>query len=376
MALLDVHLRARLRAYALDVALTIGPETVALVGPSGAGKTTVLRTIAGLRGADGGHVRLDGTPWLDTAARVDLPPERRSVGLVFQEYALFPHMTVAANVAFAHGDDPATMLARFGVGHLADARPGTLSGGERQRVALARALARDPQVLLLDEPLAALDTHTRATVRDELDALLGDLGIPTLLVTHDFRDAAVLADRVAVIVDGRIRQTGTAAELVSAPADAFVASFTGATVVRGVATPDGRGGARVALDDGGVLTAATAAAGRVSVAVHPWDVRVTTDPPRPGDGGGVIAGSAGRLVPEGGRVRVRVGCLVAELEADAAAALGGAAGAGETLYATVAPERVRLFAHDPAAVATPARTVTDPSGGRPAFAARRPGEPA
>lgn len=330
----------------------------------------MLRAIAGLRGADDGHVRLDGHTWFDAAVRVNLPPERRSVGLVFQEYALFPHMSVAANVAFAHGGDPAIMLRRFGVAHLADARPGTLSGGERQRVALARALARDPQVLLLDEPLAALDTHTRATVRDELDGLLGDLAIPTLLVTHDFRDAAVLADRVAVIVDGRIRQTGTAGELVRAPADAFVASFTGATVVGGVATPDGRGGTCVALDDGGTLSAATPAAGRVSVAVHPWDVRVTTVLPDPEAGHGVVAGSAGRLVPDGGRVRVRVGCLVAELEAAAAAALAP----GTTVYATVAPERVRVFPHDPAAVQLP--SPPDRPTDVLSSTARRQGDPA
>ncbi|XAY05717.1 ABC transporter [Paraconexibacter sp. AEG42_29] len=310
------------------------------MGPSGAGKTTVLRALAGLRTADAGHVRLGEAVWFDAAARVDLPPEQRSVGLVFQEYALFPHMTVAANVAFARGAAPVPLLERFGIAHLAGAKPAGLSGGERQRVALARALAREPAVLLLDEPLAALDTHTRSAVRDELDELLGGLAIPTVLVTHDFRDAAVLADRVAVIVDGRIRQVGSPAELLADPADAFVASFTGATVVTGHATPDGRGGARIALDQGGWLASDRPASGAVSVAVHPWEVLLDAAPPA-GDAPRVT-GIAGRVVPEGGRVRVRVGCLIAELPADALAELR-AAQPEAALHATVPPQSVRVF---------------------------------
>src|SRR5581483_10097574 len=179
-------------------------ETVALVGPSGAGKTTVLRAIAGLVPA---RVRLGGEDW------TSLPPEERSVGLVFQDYALFPHLSVERNVAFA--GDPGDLLERLGIAHLRRARPGELSGGERQRVALARALARRPRVLLLDEPTAALDPHTRGAVRAQLRALLRELGLPTLLVTHDFEDAAALADRIGVLADGRLRQLGTARDLVA-----------------------------------------------------------------------------------------------------------------------------------------------------------------
>ena len=181
------------------------------------------------------------TAWLDTDAGVDLPPERRSVGLVFQEYALFPHLDVRRNVGFGGRGRVDELLERFRISHLAGARPGDLSGGERQRVALARALARNPAVLLLDEPLSALDAHTRGVVRGELAELLAELGLPTLLVTHDFEDAAALADRVGVIVEGRILQLGAAAELLAAPADAFVASFTGANVLRGAARPGSTG---------------------------------------------------------------------------------------------------------------------------------------
>ena len=197
--------------------------------------------------------------WLDTGAGIDLPPERRSVGLVFQEYALFPHLDVRRNVAFGGRERVDELLERFRISHLAGARPGELSGGERQRVALARALARDPAVLLLDEPLSALDAHTRGVVRSELAELLAELRLPTLLVTHDFEDAAALADRVGVIVDGRILQLGGAAELLAAPADAFVASFTGANLLHGTARPGADGLTEVVLDAGGVAFSTDAA---------------------------------------------------------------------------------------------------------------------
>ena len=193
------------------------------------GKSSVLRAIAGLLRPERGGSR-SAQAWLDTEARVDLPPERRSVGLVFQEYALFPHLDVRRNVGFGGRGRVDELLERFRISHLANARPGDL--GERQRVALARALARDPAVLLLDEPLSALDAHTRGVVRAELAELLAELRLPTLLVTHDFEDAAALADRVGVIVEGRILQLGAAADLLAAPADAFVASFTGANPPR------------------------------------------------------------------------------------------------------------------------------------------------
>ncbi|HZO36955.1 MAG TPA: ATP-binding cassette domain-containing protein [Solirubrobacteraceae bacterium] len=228
MAALTLRIHTPLRSFALDVALNVGRETVALAGPSGAGKTSVLRVIAGLARPRHGRVAFGEELWLDTDCGIDVAPERRSVGLVPQDYALFPHLSVAANVGFA---DPAAadgLMRRLGIAALANERPGSLSGGERQRVALARALARKPAVLALDEPLAALDAQTRRAVRGELAMVLDDLGIPALIVTHDFEDACALASRVAVLVDGTIRQVGTPAELVASPADPFVAAFTGA----------------------------------------------------------------------------------------------------------------------------------------------------
>ena len=164
MDTLTLDLTSRLRLFDLALSLEVGAgETVALVGPSGAGKSTVLRAVAGLARVTG-TVRLGGERWLDSAAGIDLPPERRSVGLVFQEYALFPHMSVADNVEFGGRERTAELLERLNIGHLVGERPAELSGGERQRVALARALARAPRVMLLDEPLSALDSRTRAAV--------------------------------------------------------------------------------------------------------------------------------------------------------------------------------------------------------------------
>jgi ABC-type sulfate/molybdate transport systems ATPase subunit len=336
---LELDIAVGLRSFELGLCLSVGTETVALVGPSGAGKTTVLRAIAGLRRPDRGRIALGEHAWFDAEAKIDLPPERRSVGLVFQEYALFPHMTVRDNVGFGGRARVEELLDRLGIAHLSDERPGGLSGGERQRVAVARALARDPQVLLLDEPLSALDAHTRAAVRGELQDVLAALALPTLIVTHDFRDAAALADRIGVIVDGGLRQEGTAAQLVAHPADAFVASFTGGNLLLG----RGDGGDAVTLDSGAVVRSAQAApSGRVGVAVYPWEVGVALQAPD-----GTLNGLAGivhGLAPEGPRVRLRVGEVVVELAADEVERLG--LEAGTVAWATFPPQAVRIVALD------------------------------
>src|SRR5438445_3854311 len=225
---LDVALRHGLRCFDLDVELAVGGETLALVGPSGAGKTSVLRSIAGLLRPRFGRIRHRGNPWLDTEREVDVPPDRRRVGLVFQEGALFPHLSVAGNLEFAmrRSGEPrrarrrrvSGLLARFGIGDLAGARTDELSGGERQRVALARAVASDPVALLLDEPLSALDPETKSIVSTELWRHLEDLSLPTVLVSHDFADFLGPGRRIALMESGRIVQTGTGRELLEAPA--------------------------------------------------------------------------------------------------------------------------------------------------------------
>jgi molybdate transport system ATP-binding protein len=321
MDTLRVDLDHGLRAFRLALALELGRETVALVGPSGAGKTSVLRVIAGLLRPERGHVTLGAEAWLDTERGVDVPPENRRVGFVFQEYALFPHMSVRANVAFGGNERVDELLERFAISHLADVRPSTISGGERQRVALARALARDPAVLLLDEPLSALDAYTRARVRSELRELLQELALPTLLVTHDFDDAAALADQVGVIVDGRLLQVAAPPELVAAPADAFVAGFTGANLLRGVASEGPDGLTAVVLDAGFTAYTVDSGQGQVALAVYPWEVALAYEAPDDSAVNHVRAPIAS-LVPLGNRVRVRVGPLTAEVTARSAERLG------------------------------------------------------
>jgi molybdate transport system ATP-binding protein len=230
--LLDV----RVRRHVVDASLAVplaGPPVTALFGPSGAGKTTVLRAVAGLE-RTAGHVRVGEEVW-DDGHRQFVPARRRRVGYLFQDSALFPHLSVEANVAYGLRQVPRAersqrvreALAAAGAGHLTDRRVRQLSGGEAQRVALARALAPRPRLLLLDEPLSALDTPTRLRLRTDLRATLLAARVPTLLVTHDRTEALALADRVAVLVDGRIRQVGSPQEVFERPADADVAAVVG-----------------------------------------------------------------------------------------------------------------------------------------------------
>jgi molybdate transport system ATP-binding protein len=204
---------------------------LALVGPSGAGKSTVLRCIAGLHRATQGMVRCGDAVWFDSTTGTNLPPHCRAVGLVFQDYALFPHMTALANATAAMGHLPRAerdqrgraLLAQVRLAGLEARRPAELSGGQQQRVAVARALARDPAVLLLDEPFSAVDRATRRRLQDELAALRRSLSIPILLVTHDLDEAVALADRMCLMQHGRGLQTATPGELLSRPASAEVA---------------------------------------------------------------------------------------------------------------------------------------------------------
>jgi molybdate transport system ATP-binding protein len=316
---LRLSLDVPLREFSLGVELAVGREVVALVGPSGAGKTTLLRAIAGLQPARG-RISVDGNSWLDSERGLALPAEERSVGLVFQEYALFPHLTVRKNVEFGRKGGVA-LLERFGLAALADAKPRELSGGERQRVALARALAPDPAVLLLDEPLAALDAHTRGEVRSELQQLLREADRPTLVVTHDFEDAATLATRVGVLVEGRLRQLGSPAELVASPADPFVASLTGANVLRGRARTVSTGLTELELPTGELIRSTDPAEGDAVAIVYPWEVTLSRTPPED-SAQNHIAGVVASLVPVGNRVRARIGPLTAEITADSSERLG------------------------------------------------------
>jgi molybdate transport system ATP-binding protein len=275
---LSLAVRTELGALSLDVELTVAAgECLALAGPSGAGKTSVLRAVAGLLRPREGRVACGDDVWLDTGRGISEPPEARRCGYVFQDYALFPHLSAAQNVGYGlpraqRRERAREALARFGLEALADARPRTLSGGERQRVALARALAVRPRALLLDEPLSALDARTRASAARELGHVLREASVPALLVTHDFSEAALLGDRVGVVDAGRIVQLAGAAELAAQPASAFVADFAGAVVLTGVARPGEGGLTVVELGEGAEVRSTDERSGPVAATVFPWEI--------------------------------------------------------------------------------------------------------
>ena len=232
---LDVSLRGS-RPIALDVALSCPPgELLALVGPSGSGKSTILRAIAGLIGPDAGHVRCMGETWYSSAQRLNYGTGERHVGFVFQSYALFPHLTALENVMEALTEYPRPererrardLLARMHLAGLDDRKPAMLSGGQQQRVAVARALAREPKVLLLDEPFSAVDRATRERLYQELAELRRDLAMPVILVTHDFDEALLLADRMCVLFHGKTLQIGTPDEVITRPNSVQVARLVG-----------------------------------------------------------------------------------------------------------------------------------------------------
>jgi ABC-type sulfate/molybdate transport systems ATPase subunit len=316
---LRIDLALARRSFDVEVRVDLGLETMAIVGPSGSGKTSLLRAVAGLERPERGFIGFSDEVWFDSDG-VDLPAEARRVGMVSQDFALFPHMTVRGNVAFAGEGRVDEMLERMRLTHLGDERPGSLSGGERQRVALARALASDPRVLLLDEPMASLDPALRDELRAELRVLLTDLDIPALLVTHDFEDAAALATRVGVMVEGQLVQDGTPSDLVASPRNGFVANLTGANVISGTARADG-GLSRVELGRGHEIFSTDLVSGEVSVVVYPWDVAVALVSPEDSTLNR-IAGPIESLVTFGNRARVRLGPLVAEVTIASADRLG------------------------------------------------------
>jgi molybdate transport system ATP-binding protein len=303
-----------LRDFTVEVALDVAAPT-ALVGPSGAGKSTILRLIAGLRTPAAGKVVCNGEVWFGPG--VNVPVERRRIGFVFQDYALFPHRDVIGNVAFEARRDPDEVLRQLGIEHLAHARTRDLSGGERQRVALARALATDPQILLLDEPLAALDPGTRSGVAAELADVLERTRVPTVTVTHSYEEATLLADHVVVIDRGEVVQAGTGEELLHSPVSRFVADFAGVNYVAGHAD-----GAVVHLADGTVIHVGDAAEGPVAVLVAPWEITLGLSPPTDTSALNHLQGPVERVTVQGNRARVQVGGLTAEVTPGSVERLG------------------------------------------------------
>jgi molybdate transport system ATP-binding protein len=348
---LDAHLDVTRGRFHLDAALAVpAGAVVAVLGPNGAGKSTALAALAGLVALDGGHIRLDGTTLDDPGAGAHRPPEDRGIGVVFQDHLLFPHLTARDNVAFglrARGVPvrvararAADWLGRLGLADHADRRPRQLSGGQAQRVALARALATDPRLLLLDEPLAALDAGTRAAVRRDLRRHLDDFAGATLVVTHDPLDAIALATAVVVLEEGRVAQAGPLGEVTRRPRSRYVAELIGLNLLHGVA-----GGTTVTLTGPAAasVTVAEPGHGTVHLLIHPHAVALHTTAP---DGSprnrwpGHIEGFD--LLED--RVRVRLTGpvpLVAEVTAAAVAALG--LREGQAVWAVVKATEIEMY---------------------------------
>ncbi|MGY1685172.1 ABC transporter ATP-binding protein [Geodermatophilus sp. SYSU D00867] len=347
---LEAQVRVRRGPVTVDVALDVPDgEVLAVLGPNGAGKSTLLRVLAGLLPPDGGRVAVDGTVWDDVDAGVQLPAHRRPLGMVFQDHLLFPHLSVLDNVAFgprtrgASKADArraaAAWTERVGLAGLADRRPAQLSGGQAQRAALARALVGDPALLLLDEPLSALDARTRLAVRAELRRHLADYAGSTVLVTHDPVDAMALADRVVVVEDGRVVQAGTPSDVSRHPRTDYVARLVGLSLLPGTGE-----GTTVRLDGGGVVAVAEETAGPVFVAVRPESVALY--PVRPeGSPRNVWPARVAGATPHGATVRCELDGevpLVADVTATAFAELGLAP--GSPVWAVVKASEVAVYA--------------------------------
>jgi molybdate transport system ATP-binding protein len=341
--MLSAHVCKRWPGFSLDVALeVISGTTLALVGESGSGKTTMLRLLAGLEAPDSGRIAWSGGLWYDSAVGLMIPAWQRPVSYLAQDYALFPHLTLFDNVAFglrALGRSAIDIrirvgqeLERFRLSELAKQKPHQLSGGQQQRAALARALVLDPSVLLLDEPLSAIDIKTRRSVRTELRTTLRSLSCATVFVTHSPMEALVFGDRIAVLAGGQAGQTGTREDLLRHPRSPFIAEFMGVNLFQGhIVSRDPAGTARLrtALGELVVMDLEDEGGGddEVFVAVSPREITIYRQPPG-GSAQNVFFGPVTEMVPEpphGERVRVALGTeppLVAEVTQRAVNALG------------------------------------------------------
>ena len=336
----------RLGALEMQLELAAAPgRVVALLGPNGAGKTTLLRVLAGLEAIDSGRIVLDGAVLDDPASGELVAPEQRSVGFLFQDYLLFPHLSALENVAFGLRSRriprPAQMahdwLERVGLADFASAKPAALSGGQSQRVALARALATNPRLLLLDEPLAALDATTKVAVRRELKRHLGAFAGISVLVTHDPLEAAALAQTVLVIENGKLAQEGTLAEITAHPRSRYVADLVGVNLWRGHAA------AGAVTVEGATISTAHGLEGDVFVLVHPRSVSIYPEQPH-GSPRNVWRGHATSIDTVGDRVRVRVEgplSVVAEVTPAAVAELGIVG--GEEVWVSFKASEVEVY---------------------------------
>ena len=328
--MLGARLARRLGGFELDVELAVADRSVmVLVGESGSGKTTLLRLLAGLLTPDRGRIEVDGEVWFDPGAGTRLAAHERAIGHVAQDYALFPHLSAAENVAFGLEAQrlpaadvrrrTAAALDRLGVAALGARRPHELSGGQQQRVAIARAIVLEPKLLLLDEPLSALDAASRRVIRGELRRLLADLPCSTLYVTHSPAEALALGERITVLEAGRVSQSGAREDLMRHPRSAYVAEFLGVNFFRGTLVPSGSApGPHIVVPEGDLALSPAGADGDAAAIVNPREITLTLERPS-GTARNVFAGVLEELVPEpptGDRVRILVAStppLIAEV---------------------------------------------------------------
>ena len=299
----------------LDVA---DPAVTVLFGPSGSGKTTILRCIAGLERPDRGRIRFAGETWFDADQGISRPPQERRIGLLSQEYALFPHLNVQRNIAYGLADLPraernervASLVRFLELVGLERRLPRQLSGGQAQRVALARALAPRPRLLLLDEPLSALDAPTRVSLRKDLRQWLRRVAIPTLLVTHDRTEALAIGDRMAVLADGRVRQTGSVEDVFGRPADLTVARTTGVETVLPARTIDHQNGLLIIQTSGIRLAAADPGdiAGDAFACIRAEDVVIEKEARGQTSARNLVPGVVVGMSSEGSLIRVSLDC--------------------------------------------------------------------
>jgi molybdenum ABC transporter ATP-binding protein len=354
--MLSVRIRKALREFELDIAFEVSPsKTLVIIGPSGCGKTTTLNTVAGLTRPDDGHISLDGRALWDREARIDVPTEQRHVGYVFQDFALFPHMSAGANVAYglrarrAPKDETSKRveeaLKLLGILQLKERKPGALSGGERQRVALARAIACDAKILLLDEPMGSLDAQTRNRVRGELQGLLQSLGRVAIMVTHDYIDALTFGDQICVMDRGRLLQNGERQEILRHPRSRFVAELTGVNFYQGTISSSRIDGlAEVWVGD----TCVYAERGRQEMgdtllAFFPSDVTVSRERPA-GLSRNVFSSRVRAIVHMGDKVRLSLnGSLAMNAEVTATALEKLDLAEGDNIYASVSASLVRTY---------------------------------
>ncbi len=347
---LDALIGVQLGNLALDVELTVKPgELLAILGPNGSGKSTVLRTLAGLLPIDSGRIAVDDTVLDDPADDVFVAPDRRPIGMVFQDYLLFAHLSALDNVAFglrARGMPKATArrvagewLERVGLADHAGHKPRALSGGQAQRVALARALATEPRLLLFDEPLAALDVAARTGVRRDLRRHLESFDGMRILVTHDPVDVYALADRVAILDAGGLAQIGTIAEVTAHPRSRYVADLVGTNLVAGTIA-----GGVLTTDSGAWLVIADALPGPSYAVIRPQSIVLQREASTMSSARNVWAGTVGDIDRLGDRVRVGIDGqlpLTAEITAAALEALD--LRPGDAIHASVKATDIEAY---------------------------------